>query len=133
MEYDYKKPHGSSGVRDVLPNPRSIPKEERPRERLIRLGPESLSDQDLLSVVLVSGIKGKNVTRLAQELLTKLDSGKTIPPVKELCLLAGMGESKACAVAAMLEFGRRRWASGQKIRYPMDIYNLVRHHADKRQ
>ena len=112
MEYDYKKPHGSSGVRDALPNPRSIPKEERPRERLIRLGPESLSDQDLLSVVLVSGIKGKNVTRLAQELLSKLDSGKAIPPVKELCLLAGMGESKTCAVAAMLEFGRRRWASG---------------------
>jgi DNA repair protein RadC len=44
-----------------------------------------------------------------------------------------MGESKACLVAAMLEFGRRKWASGQKIRNPADIYGLVRHFSGRRQ
>ena len=137
MEYDHEKPRLAGGVRDAprgrCSGPLSLPREERPRERLIRAGPESLSDQDLLSVVLVSGIRGKNVTLLALELLSKLDSEKTIPPVKELCLLAGMGESKACAVVAMLEFGRRKWAAGQRIRHPSDIFNLIRHHADRRQ
>jgi DNA repair protein RadC len=121
----------SRGLQDY--SPLSLPKEDRPREQLIHSGPESLSDRDLLSIILVSGIRGKNVSLLAQELLSKLDNEKKIPPVKELCRLSGLGESKACAVAAMLEFGRRKWASGQKIRCPADIYNLIRHHADRRQ
>jgi DNA repair protein RadC len=44
-----------------------------------------------------------------------------------------MGLSKACTVVAMLEFGRRRWASGQRVRNPEDIYKIIRHHADRRQ
>ena len=117
----------------AYPNPLSLPKEKRPRERLIELGPESLSDQDLLSVILVSGIKGKNVSILSRELLVKLDREKHIPTVEELRRLMGMGLSKACTVAAMLEFGRRKWASGQRIRNPKDIHRLIRHHADRRQ
>ena len=113
--------------------PLSLSKENRPRERLIRLGPQSLSDQDLLSIVLVSGIRGKNVALLARELLEKLDEKTEIPPVSELRRLQGLGESKACTVAAMLEFGRRKWASGQQIKKPEDIYNLIRHYADRRQ
>lgn len=121
-------------VRDwAASGPLALPREERPRERLIRSGPESLSDQDLLSVILVSGIRGMNVNALALELLSKLDKEKNIPPVDELLGLPGLGESKACAVAAMLEFGRRKWASGQRVRRPDDIYNLIRHHADRRQ
>ena len=114
-------------------SPRLLPKEDRPRERLIRSGPQALSDQDLLSVILVAGVKGKNVTVLAGELLQKLDREKEIPTVKELCNLTGLGESKACSIAAMLEFGRRKWAGGQRIRHPSDIFNLIRHHADRRQ
>jgi DNA repair protein RadC len=135
MKYDYENyPTACMGIRDApCHGPLSLPKEERPRERLIRSGPESLSDQDLLSIVLVSGVRGKNVNLLAHELLLKLDKEKNIPPVRELCMLNGMGESKACTVAAMLEFGRRKWASGQRIQHPGDIYNLIRHHADRRQ
>jgi len=137
MEYNYENVPASITAEDTFNGfrlgPLSLPKEDRPRERLIRSGPESLSDQDLLSIILVSGIRGKNVTLLSRELLLKLDRGKAIPSVKELCGLTGLGESKACTVAAMLEFGRRKWASGQRIRYPGDIYNIIRHHADRRQ
>ena len=137
MEYCYERTPSNLSVRDSRGNLRSGPlalaKEDRPRERLISAGPESLSDQDLLSIILVSGIRGKNVTLLAQELLLKLDTEKGIPSVGELRSLTGLGEAKACTVAAMLEFGRRKWASGQRIRYPEDIFNLIRHHADRRQ
>ena len=136
MEYEHKSPPAFKvGERqnNLLLSPLSLPKEERPRERLIRSGPKSLSDQELLSIILVSGVHGRNVTLLAQELLERLDRDNDIPSMDELCRLTGMGESKACKVAAMLEFGRRKWASGQRIRCPGDIYNLIRHHADRRQ
>jgi len=137
MEYNYDDLPDSIGDQEMSgqfgAGPLSLSREQRPRERLIRNGPESLSDQDLLSIILVSGVKGKNVSLLSLELLMKLDNEKDIPPVDELCRLTGMGESKACAVAAMLEFGRRKWAAGQRIRNPVDIFELIRHHADRRQ
>jgi DNA repair protein RadC len=137
MAYKYKD-HGAGeaegDVRDTASSGiLAIPRENRPRERLIRGGPESLSDEDLLSIILVSGIRGRNVTFLARELLSILNREKNIPEVKELKHLMGMGESKACTVAAMLEFGRRKWASGQRIKSPDDIYAIIRHHADRRQ
>jgi DNA repair protein RadC len=107
---------------------------EMPRERLLASGPEALSDQELLAVVLNTGIRGKNVAVLAGELLERLDREKNIPPVKELARLNGLGETNACAVAAMLEYGRRRWgAAGTRIKLPQDIFTLVRHHADRKQ
>jgi DNA repair protein RadC len=117
-----------------VPGPRSLPLSQRPRERLIKFGAQSLSDRDLLAILLNTGVKGKNVCVLAEELLDRLEQDKEIPPVKELVRLTGLGESKASAVAAMLEFGRRRWAmTGIKISAPGDIFNTVRHYADRRQ
>ena len=134
MEYCYERaPLALSVKTSRTSGPLSLAREDRPRERLIRAGPESLSDEELLSIILVSGIQGKNVTLLSQELLYKLDTESGIPSVSELQRLAGLGVSKACTVAAMLEFGRRKWASGQRVRHPVDIYNLIRHHADRRQ
>jgi len=121
------------GNRNNVPSPLLLRIEDRPRERLIRDGPESLSDQDLLIVMLVSGVHGKNVTMLARDLLSKLDREKTIPSVADLGNLRGMGKSKACIISAMLEFGRRKWAGGQFIHNPEDIYNLIKHHADRKQ
>ena len=137
MEYEYMNCRESPLVLDrqgqKKSGPLSLPESDRPREKLIRDGPESLSDEDLLSIVLVSGVKGNNVTLLARKLIKKLDNKKDIPTVTELCRLNGMGVSKACSVAAMLELGRRRWASGQRIRSPEDIYRTIRHYADRKQ
>jgi len=136
MEYCYERIFPKKAVdkrEEICLSPLSQLKEDRPRERLIRFGPESLSDEELLSIILVSGIRGKNVSLLARELLSKLETEKGMPSVSELCRLSGLGISKACTVSAILEFGRRRWASGQRIRHPEDIYKLIRHHADRRQ
>ncbi|MDR0656162.1 MAG: DNA repair protein RadC [Treponema sp.] len=107
---------------------------KRPRERLLDCGPESLQDYELLSILLNTGIHGKPVEVLSHDLLEKLDREKEIPAVKELCRLSGIGDAKACMVAAALELGRRRYgAQGTRIRHPSDIYNLVRHNADRKQ
>ncbi|GHU82031.1 hypothetical protein FACS189468_5730 [Spirochaetia bacterium] len=123
-----------AGSRPGIPGPLALPEDRRPRERLRREGPAALSDQELLAILLNTGIRGKNVTVLAGELLERLDRDKDIPPVRELARLQGLGESKACSVAAMLEFGRRRWgAAGTRIKHPREIYALIRHYADRRQ
>jgi DNA repair protein RadC len=112
----------------------SLPPALRPRERLIQDGPGTLSDRELLALILNSGIKGKSVGVLAAELLDLLEQNREIPSIKELCSLAGLGHSKACAILAMLEFGRRRWGPfGVKVTQPADIYTLVRHYANRRQ
>jgi DNA repair protein RadC len=111
-----------------------LPFEERPREKLEMKGVASLSDSELLAILLNTGIKGKNVKELAADLLGLLDRNKDIPSIKEISLLPGLGQSKACAVAAMLEFGRRRYGSFSAcIKNPSDIFTLVRHYADRKQ
>jgi DNA repair protein RadC len=115
-------------------SPHMLAPEERPREKLIDKGPAALSDRELLAIFLNVGIKGKNVTMLAREILDYLDRENGIPSVEELSRLAGIGQTKACSIVAMLEFGRRRWGvAGTRINHPEDIYALVRHHADRRQ
>ena len=115
-------------------SPLELAFDQRPRERMIRRGPTALSDAELLAVLLNTGIKGKNVSELAGDLLGLLDRSKDIPPVQEISKLSGMGLTKACAVAAMLEFGRRRWGEvGSVVKYPDEIFALVRHYADRKQ
>jgi DNA repair protein RadC len=116
------------------PSLRNLPTGERPRERLKSQGPGALSDQELLSILLNTGVRGKNVSLLAAELLDRLEEYPDIPSIKDLAGLTGLGESKASAIVAMLEFGRRRWGiTGLKIKHPSDVYNLVRHYANRKQ
>jgi DNA repair protein RadC len=122
---------GRGGSLPAAPNPNSL---DMPRERLLAWGPEALSDHELLAILLNTGIRGKNVGALAKELLKEINRSKGIPPVKELSRLSGVGTAKACAVAAMLEFGRRRWgAAGMRIQHPGDIHSVLRCHADRKQ
>ncbi|MDR1900361.1 MAG: DNA repair protein RadC [Treponema sp.] len=124
----------SIGQQSRSQSPLTLPPAQRPRERLQSLGAACLSDQELLAVLLNTGTRGRSVTALAEELLEMLDRHKDIPTTEELIRLTGMGPGKACAVAAMLEFGRRRWgAAGVRICRPEDIYPFIRHHADRRQ
>jgi DNA repair protein RadC len=121
-------------VTEFLIAPADLPAGDRPRERLLKHGPEALSDQDLLVILLNTGVRGKNVTVLAGELLERLEQNKRIPAARDLAQMAGIGASKACAVVAMLEFGRRRWgATGAKINHPSDAFSLVRHYANRKQ
>jgi len=113
---------------------KDLPLEVRPRERLLNKGPGALSDVELLAILLNSGIPGKNVIKVAEELLDLLDRSREIPLVEEIESISGLGEAKTCAIAAMLEFGYRRWGSnGKRIRNPSDIYSVVRHYADRKQ
>ena len=87
---------------------KDIPKEERPRERLKEVGAESLTNKELLAIILKSGTKGKNVEELALEILNKfsLTELKEIN-ITDLKKLSGIGEVKAIELVACNEFGKR--------------------------
>ena len=112
----------------------ALPADERPREKLIARGQSALSDSDLLAILLNTGIHGKNVRELAGDLLGLLDESNDIPSIREISRLPGIGMTKACSIAAMLEFGRRRYgAFSTRVKQPVDIFTLVRHYADRKQ
>src|SRR5208282_6192809 len=66
----------------------------RIRERLAREGPASLSDAELLAALLGTGIRGKGVHELAEEVLALLDSGRGIPEADALSRLSGIGGAR---------------------------------------
>src|SRR5215207_3282551 len=88
-------------------------KDDRPREKLMLKGADTLSDSELLAILIVNGTRSKSALDLAKEIM-KL--GKDNLPelgklsVKELMKVKGIGEAKAIAIVAALEIGRRRQA-----------------------
>jgi DNA repair protein RadC len=86
-----------------------MPFGERPRERLRDAGPDSLSNGELLAILLRTGTSRENVLQQAGRLLTTWGglTGLARAGFAELCAEHGMGEAKACQVKAALELGRR--------------------------
>jgi DNA repair protein RadC len=85
--------------------------EDRPREKLLQKGTASLSDAELLAILIGSGTKNKSAVDLGRELLgivnNNLNSlGKLT--ISDLTKLHGIGEARAVTIAAALELGRRR-------------------------
>jgi len=85
--------------------------EDRPREKLIQKGTSSLSDAELLAILISSGTKHKSAVDLGRELLAVADNnlnslGKL--SINDLKKLHGIGSARAVTIAAALELGRRR-------------------------
>jgi DNA repair protein RadC len=89
------------------------PADERPRERLLKSGPESLSDAELLAIVLRIGRAKTSAVEVARELLSQLNGlgGLANRGVKELCAVAGVGPAKAAQLKAAVELGKRSLAT----------------------
>jgi DNA repair protein RadC len=82
---------------------------DRPRERLLSRGPGSLSDAELLAVLLGSGRRGQNVVEIAQDLLARAGDLRALAESAEaeLCALSGVGPARAAVIQAAVEIGRR--------------------------
>jgi DNA repair protein RadC len=82
---------------------------ERPRERLAALGAESLSNAELIAILLRSGVEGMNVLQLAQKILVDVGglAGIHRTPYEDLCQVHGVGPAKAAQLNAAIELGRR--------------------------
>jgi DNA repair protein RadC len=107
-----------------------IPEEERPRERLIRNGPESLSNAELLGIILRTGSRKENVVNLCSRILSEYNIKQlSLANVSRLMQVHGVGKAKAAQIAAVFELSRRLETfveePKRKIASPKDVYALI--------
>jgi len=110
-----------------------LPKEERPRERLVTFGEQVLSVQELLQLILGRGVAGESVVVTAQKLLSQFGSLQKLSEasIEELSSIKGVGQAKATQIKAVFEIGHR--VSDQISPYkskelgsPEKVYKLVK-------
>lgn len=106
---------------------KEIPVSERPREKAIRNGIESLSNVELLAIILKSGFKGESALVLAQKLLNKYGSINNLfnTNFESLIRIKGIKSAKATQIIAVAEIIKRlintQLHSGESIKHPQDI------------
>jgi len=92
---------------------KSWPEGERPRERLQKLGPQALSEAELLAILLGTGERGRNALDIAKNLMNERRSLREIARLSptELMKIRSIGKAKALQIVAAFELGRRLEAS----------------------
>ena len=106
---------------------------ERPRERLSALGPQALSNAELIAILLRVGVPGENAVQVGQRLLQKFGGIRGLHRAQfvELCNQHGIAEAKAAQIKAAIELGRRLTLEAPEerpaINSPADAASLVRY------
>ncbi|MBT4135960.1 hypothetical protein HOD75_01180 [archaeon] len=86
-----------------------LPKQNRPRERFLKQGPEALSDAELFAIFLRTGTIGENVIDMSNRLLAEYTLEKLFEcSLKELQAIKGIGPSKAMQILTISELSKRR-------------------------
>lgn len=106
-----------------------IPKQNRPRERFLKHGPEALSDSELFAIILRTGTIEENVIDMSNRLIGEYGLDKLFEcSLKELQEIKGIGPSKAMQILAMSELGKRASISkntiSKKVRCAKDVFDL---------
>lgn len=110
---------------------REMPADERPRERLARLGAEALSDAELIAIIIRSGTRAASAVALAGTMLHSFQNIRNLAnaSLEEIAAIKGMGQVKAIELKAALELGKRLAAFTNrdltKIRGAEDVAKLL--------
>jgi len=108
---------------------KDLPAEARPREKLLARGPQALSDVELLAIMLRTGMVGKNVFQLAEELLgTNGIAGLLQATAQSLKLVKGLGPAKQAELLAVFEMARRALSQQLKERQAFQTPDAVKHY-----
>ncbi|WP_421385501.1 RadC family protein [Bacillus salacetis] len=110
---------------------RDYPTDERPRERMVQSGAASLSNQELLAIILRTGTKSESVLQLSNRVLTTFEGFRLLKEasLEEITNINGIGQAKAVQIMAAVEIGRRisnlAYDDRYSIRSPEDGANYV--------
>ncbi|WP_088554542.1 RadC family protein [Calderihabitans maritimus] len=110
---------------------KELPEELRPRERMLQVGPQALSNAELLAILIRTGSARETALDLAQKLLCRPNGLRYLveASIEELSSIKGMGLAKAAQIKAAVELGRRLATSSSElrpcIRSPEDVIRLV--------
>lgn len=111
---------------------RDLPIEDRPRERLQKVGVDNLSTQELLALIIEKGGRGQTVLTLAQNLLAHFGNLQNIKnaSLEELKKVKGIGFATACKIQAAFKLGEKIESHitklGEKIENPESVFNLLK-------
>ena len=119
---------------------KDLPLLDRPRERLYRYGPSSLSNEELISIVLKNGYKSKSVKELSDNLLKEIKDVTNLKDISinKLISIKGIGKVKAITLIASIELGKRVYNQKDNINIKLDssktIYEYIKNDLlDKKQ
>ncbi|MBC7984110.1 MAG: DNA repair protein RadC [Candidatus Obscuribacterales bacterium] len=90
---------------------RDWPVDERPREKLLKLGPAALSEAELIAIFLRTGTRGRSALDVARDLLVQFKSlrGVLTADREAICAMTGLGPARYAALQATLELARRHY------------------------
>jgi adenine-specific DNA-methyltransferase len=115
---------------------KDIPKVDRPRERFLKKGPDALSKSDLLAILLGSGIKGKNVRQLSENIIKKFGKDFLNITVDDLLEISGIGQAKALQIVSAISLVKRFYVDEKSneiiIKNSQDVLSLVHELRDKK-
>ena len=113
---------------------KEIPKIDRPRERLINKGSSSLSDEEVLAIILKTGTNNISAKELAAQIINYCGGFEKLKNITlhELLNIKGIGEAKACLILAAIEFSKRinqkqREIIGLRLLSPDIVFNYYAH------
>jgi len=113
---------------------KTLHKYDKPREKLAAKGVQALKNDELLSVLLGSGIQGKDVRKLSKEIIAILDSDFENLTLDKLCEVHGLGLAKASQILASLELSKRYLIRGNKrLTSAQDVYEELQVFSTKTQ
>jgi DNA repair protein RadC len=111
---------------------KDIPQNERPKEKLLTYGADSLSNSELLAIILRTGTQGENVLQLSSRLLSELEGldGVLSASFNDITSIKGIKDGKASQILALSELFRRfrtlkAMKKDIKINSPKDLANLL--------
>ncbi|RJX27817.1 MAG: JAB domain-containing protein [Acholeplasma sp.] len=110
---------------------REMPKDDRPRERLLREGPHALSTEELMAILLRTGRHDLSVMDMAKQIIYHLETLDDLKRMSafELMKIEGIKEAKACTVIAAIELGKRLSTMKRElkvmIRTSTDVYHYL--------
>jgi len=95
---------------------------------------QALKNEELLAVLLGSGVQGKDVRKLAKEIISLMDEGLGQLTLERLCTIHGLGTAKASQILAALELSKRYLIrSNRRITDAADVYQELAKYADRSQ
>lgn len=107
---------------------------DRPREKMLKKGPSALSNLELVAVLLGSGIKDRDVFKVAGEITNLAEDDFKKLSIDRLRHISGIGTARACQIVAAIEFSRRfLMKNGIKIYDYQDAIKLIAEVRDKKQ
>ena len=113
---------------------KELPKNERPRERLLYYGIKNLSNEELLAILLKTGTKDMNSKMLSSYKLKELGGIHAFQncSYQKLSNIKGIGTAKACTILAAMEFGKRVYQKEQILFQKFeDAYQIASYYQDK--